>query len=153
VDLGPHPADRHPQLPEIRLQLLSRWRLVAHRRLTALPQRLAPGLHRPFHRPQAHPDPLLFHQLLPHHLGIAVVLLELLLQPLPVPIQLPGAIGAAIRLPLTQPQVAIQRVARDPQLRRDSPPAPAPLQQLAHHQHLLRCLHRALQRCQTPWCA
>jgi hypothetical protein len=40
-----------------------------------------------------------------------VVLLELLLQPLPLPIQLAGAIGGAVRLPAPERQIAIQRVA------------------------------------------
>ena len=91
IHLGPHSTDRHPQLTEVSLQLLSGPRLVAHRRLGALPQRLPPGLHYTLHRPLAHPDPLLFQQLLPQHLDVAVVLLELLLQPLPVAIELAGA--------------------------------------------------------------
>ena len=146
VHFGPHPADRHPQLTEVSLQLLSGPRFVAHRRLSALPQRLPPGLHRPLHRPLTHTDPLLFQQLLPQHLGVAVVLLELLLQPLPVAIELAGAIGCAVRLPLPQGQVSVHRVTRDAQLRRDPPAAPATLQQLAYHRHLLWGFHHALQR-------
>ena len=128
MHFGLHPADRHPQLTKVRLQLLAGPRLIAHRRLGTLPQRLPPGLHRPLHRPLAHPDPLLFQQLLPQHLSVAVVLLELLLQPLQVAVELAGAIGRAVRLPLPQGQVTVHRVTRDAQLRRDPPSAPASLQ-------------------------
>ena len=152
MHLGPHSTDRHPKLTEVSLQLLSGPGLVAHRRLRALPQRLPPGLHRTFHRPLAHTDPLLFQQLLPHHLGVAVVLLKLLLQPLPVAIELAGAIGRAVRLPFPQGQVSAHRVTRDAQFCRDPPTAPAPLQQLAHHRHLLWGFHHALQRDHPPCC-
>lgn len=64
-----------------------------------LGQRLTPGPHRTLLPAQSHRDALLLHQLLPHHLAVAVVLLELLLQPLPVPIDLARAVGSAVRLP------------------------------------------------------
>ena len=152
MHLGPHPTDRHPQLTKVGLQLLSGPRLVAHGRLSALPQRLPPGLHRTLHRPLAHTDPLLFQQLLPQHLGVAVVLLELLLQPLAVAVELAGAMVRAVRLPFPQGQVSAHRLTRDAQLRSDTPPAPAPLQQLAHHRHLLWGFHPALRRDHPPWC-
>ena len=56
------------------------------------------------------------------------VLLKLLLQPLQVAVELAGAIGRAVRLPLPQGQVTVHRVTRDAQLRRDPPSAPASLQ-------------------------
>ena len=44
VHLGPHPADQHPQLTKVGLQLLAWPSLVANRGLTALAQRLPPVL-------------------------------------------------------------------------------------------------------------
>lgn len=67
-------------------------------------------------------------------------------------IELAGAMGRAVRLPLPLSQVSAQHVARDAQLRRNPPTAPAPLQQLAHHLHLLRRLYHAPQLFQAPWC-
>jgi len=140
-----HPADRHPKLAEISLQLLTRRGLVADGGLTALPQRLPPSLYPTLHSAQAHLDALLFPQLLPHHLSVAVVLLKLLLQPVPVTIQLAGAVGAAVGLPLAESEITMQCVARDSKLRCNPPAAPTPLQQLPHHHHLLRRLQRTLQ--------
>jgi len=88
-------------------------------------------------RPLTHQDPLLFQQLLPQDLGVAVVLLELLQQPFPMAVELAGAIGCAVRLPLPQVQLTTNRVTRGAQVRRDKPSAPAPLQKLAHYRHLL----------------
>ena len=99
VHFGAHPANLYPQLTKVSLQLFAWPGFVAHRRLTALAQRFSPRLHRSLDGAQAHPDSLLFQQLLPHHLGVAVVLLELLLQPLPVAIELASAVRCAVRLP------------------------------------------------------
>ena len=111
VHFGAHPADQHPQLTKVGLQLLAWPGLVANRGLTALAQRLSPGLHGPLDGAQAHHDALVFEQLLPHHLGVAVVLLKLLLQPLAVFIQLATAAAAVVGLPIAKVPVSAHGVA------------------------------------------
>ena len=136
VHFGAHPANLYPQLTKVSLQLFAWPGFVVHRCLTALAQRFWPRLHLSLDGAQTHPDSLLFQQFL--------------LQPLAMLIKSPWTVEGAVRLPLIEPQVAIQRVAGHPQLRRNPPPAPTALKQLAHHQHLLRRLHRTFQVDQNP---
>ena len=71
----PHPlaANAHQALSKVSLQLLAWRRLKPHRRQDRIAQFPPPRLHGTLHRPQAHLNPLLTGQLLPHHVGIAAV--------------------------------------------------------------------------------
>lgn len=77
----------------------------------ALAQRFPPALHRTLHGPETEPDALLLEQFLADHLGFAVMLLELLLQPLALFVQLTAAAGAVVGLPLSQGCIAADGVA------------------------------------------
>ena len=71
----PHPlaANAHQALPKIGLQLTTRWCLKPHCRQDRMAQFPPPGHHGTLHRTQAHANPLLQLQLLPHHIGIATM--------------------------------------------------------------------------------
>ena len=117
-----------PQLTKIGLQLLPWPGLKPHRRFPALSQRLPPALNRLLHCPLADANAFLILQLLPHHLGVAVVLPELLPQPLVASIQLAGSVHRCVRLLLPQSQITAHCVAGDPQLPGNCPLTPATLQ-------------------------
>ena len=73
------PPHQYPRLSKFALQLPAWAGLVANGGLTALVHRLPPDPHCPLDGAQAHLDALVLEQLLADHLGIAVVLFELLL--------------------------------------------------------------------------
>ena len=112
AQVHPHPlaGDPHHALTKIRLQLLARWRLKPHRRQCRVAQLPPPGLHRTFHRSQAHRDPLLALQLLTHHIGIAAMGQEPFPQPGPLAIENRVAAWLAVGLPAPLPQVFAHRL-------------------------------------------
>ena len=73
VDAGFSEGVAHQALPKIGLQLTTRWCLKPHCRQDRMAQFPPPGHHGTLHRTQAHANPLLQLQLLPHHIGIATM--------------------------------------------------------------------------------
>jgi hypothetical protein len=67
-------------------------------------------MHRSLHGPETEPYALLLEQFLADHLGVAVMLIELLLQPLAVFVQLTAEAGAFVGLPLSQGCIAANGV-------------------------------------------
>ena len=134
-----HPlvANRYPPLAEINLELASRRCLEPHRRLRLGRQQPPERRHRPLDRAQAHVDALLPDQVLAHHLGIAAVLEEALLQPRLLILELAAARLSAVRHPAVGRDVASHRVLAAPELPRDASQPPTERPQLQHRFHLV----------------
>ncbi len=118
-------VDLDPPLTEIDLQLLARPGLEAHRRPRLGAQRLAQVNNRPLHRAQAHNDALLAGKLLAHHVGVATMTAEALIEPDFQPVQGLRARRRRRSAPFALPQPTPSRRPRAPELRRN-PTCPQP---------------------------
>lgn len=111
--------------------------LEPHRRLRLGRQQPPVRRDGPLDRAQAHVDPLLPHQVLAHHLGIAAVLEEALLQPRLLILELAAAGPSAVRHPTLGRNVASHRVLAAPELPGDAPQPPTERPQVQHRLHLV----------------
>jgi hypothetical protein len=81
VHLDPLAGDRHCDLAEVDLQLLARRGLVAHGGDFGCPQFTTKRRDRALDRTQTNRDSMLPLQILAHHIGVAAMLLQPLVQP------------------------------------------------------------------------
>jgi hypothetical protein len=135
------PADHHPLLAEVDLHLPARRRLEPQRRPRLGGELSAQRCDRSLDRAQAHRDPVLGQQLLPHHVGIAAVSPEPLRQPIRKPVQRLRPLPLAAERPAAQPEVASDRVPAAAELGRNPLRAPSQAAQSQHRRHLVRCQH------------
>ena len=140
-----HPSglalDGHPQLAEVHLQLVPGRRLEPHRRPRRGRQLPPQRRHRALDRPQADAQAMLPLEVLPHHVGVALVAPEPLREPALQPIQRRGALRRPVGRPAARREVAPHRHVAAAQLRRDPPHAPAQRLQPDHRRHLVRLPH------------
>ena len=150
--MQPHPlaADRRRGRAKVDLQLLARrcFKPQAGSRfgLQCLAQRRCRALH----RAQRHGQPMLTQQVLAHHIAVAAVLPEALLQPLLEPIEPPLAPRWANRRPVARRQITLHRVPAAPHLAGYPLAPPTQFVQVHHRRHLVRCQHPLPPRIQPP---
>jgi hypothetical protein len=134
-------TDHHPLLAEVDLHLLAGRGLEPHRGSRLGREHPAQRCDRALDRAQAHCDPLLREQLLPHHVGVAAMPPEPFRQPVLEPVQRLRALQPAAARPATKPKVALHRVPAAAELGRDPLRAPSQPAQSQHRRHLVRRQH------------
>jgi len=135
------PADHHPLLAEVDLHLPAGRRLEPDRRPRLGRELPAQWCHRALDRAQAHRDPVLGQQFLPHHVGVAAMPPEPFRQPVREPVQRLRPLRPAAARPAVQPEVAPDRVPAAAELGRDPLRAPSQPAQSQHRRHLVRRQH------------
>ena len=150
VDPHPLPADRHPRLAEVDLQLPPRWCLEPQRR-PRLGREFPPvGLHRPLHGAQADLDPPLALEILAHDIGVAPVPVEPLLAATPRHRRACRRAAHQRTAASRPPYVAPHRRAAASELLRQPPRPPAQTMQPHHRRHFVRLQHDLPPRLQHP---
>ena len=144
------PGDRHAPLAEVDLQLPPRRCLEAHRRLRLRRQQPPVRRDRTLHGPQAGVDRQLALEILAHHLGVAAVPVEALLEPCLQTGELRGPPRTAVRHPARRRDVALHRVPAAAELRRDPLRPPPQLVEAEHGLHLVRPHHPSPPRSSRP---
>ena len=143
-------ADHYPALAEIDLQLPARRRLEAHRRprlgQQPLPQRRAGSLH----RAQAQRDAQLRRRFLAHHIGIAAVPDQPLLEPRLAPGQRRRPANPRVAAPAALAQIPPHRLGTGAELTGNPLGAPATTLELQHRRHLVRRPHHVPPRSLVP---
>src|SRR3954469_23713385 len=140
------PSDLDQALPEVDLQLPTRWRLKPRRRQRLRLQRLAIGLHGALQRPPADCHAFLGQQVLAHHIGIAAMPNEPLAKPALKAVELLLPLRRLERLHTARRNVVFHSVMAAAQLPRNPLHTPSARPQAHHLRHVIRRLHHL-----PPW--
>ncbi len=150
--MDPHGLAAHidPRLAEVDLKLPPRRRLEPHAGPRLRPQRLAKTRHRPLDRAQRYRHTKLARQVLPHHVGVAPMAPEPLLDKIPEPVQRLRAPRRPVFDKPARLQVTPHGLVTAAELGPDPPNAPAQRLQPHHRHRLVRRPHQVPPQIVNP---